>query len=45
MWSSWTREDRYILDYSWDLGVRGQWTKEGNILNAVFDSSDMNQVF
>ena len=38
MWSSWTREDRYILDYSWDLGVRGQWTKEGNILNAVFDS-------
>lgn len=38
MWSSWNREDRYIVDYNWTPGLRGQWTKEGNILTAVMDS-------
>lgn len=35
MWSSWNREDRFLLEYHWDPGLRGQWTKEGNILTAA----------
>ena len=38
MWSSWNREDRYIVNYNWTPEIRGQWTKEGNILTAVMDS-------
>lgn len=34
MWSSWNREDRYIVNYNWDRELRGQWTKEGNVLTA-----------
>lgn len=45
MWSSWSREDRYIIDYNWDPGLRGQWTKEGNILNAAFDSKYFTEDF
>lgn len=35
MWSSWNREDRYVLNYGWDPGLRGQWSKEGNILMSA----------
>lgn len=42
MWSSWNREDRYIVNYKWDPALRAQWTKEGNILTA---SSIVNGVY
>ena len=45
MWSSWNREDRYIIKYGWNQEVRGQWTKEGNILNAVDDSPRFDRSF
>jgi len=41
MWSSWTRDDRYVLDYMWRVPddpnkrLRGEWTKRGNILNIT----------
>ena len=45
MWSSWNREDRYILDYNWNPDLRGQWTKEGGILNAVYHSKYFTEDF
>ena len=45
MWSSWTREDRYIVNYHWNGAQRrGRWTKEGNILTTMADPKG-NQIF
>jgi hypothetical protein len=45
MWSSWGREDRYMMEYHWTPGLRGQWTKEGNILSAVGNSRNFTEEF
>ena len=48
MWSSWNREDRFILNYDgWDpeYNLRGQGTKEGNILSAVNFSMNFDPSF
>ena len=45
LWSSWSREDRYLMDYHWDPELRGQWTKEGNILTSVYSSYNFTEEF
>ena len=45
MWTSWNREDRYMMEYHWNPALRGQWTKEGNILSAMYDSRTFTEDF